>query len=80
MPAPTHPSATPAPGVLACAACAAAYPVAASGLARKSPPRPRSKTQAAGTTGTTCAGSGPTRTPRPRSSSQAITPEAASSP
>ncbi len=80
VPAPTQPSATGAPGSLAAAASTAARPVAASGRALKSPPRPRSNTHAAGTTGTTCAGSTPTRTPRPRSSSQAITPDAASSP
>jgi hypothetical protein len=46
----------------------------------KSPPRPRSKTTAVGTTGTTWPGSGPTGTPSCRRSSSAITPSAVANP
>jgi hypothetical protein len=80
VPAPTLPCATGAPGGVAAAASTASRPSAASGRARQRPPRPRSNSTAAGTTGTTCAGSFPTRTPRPCSSSQLIAPAAESSP
>ena len=51
VPAPVLPWATGAPGPVSAAAAAAARPSAASGRARQSPPRPRSKRAAAGTTG-----------------------------
>ena len=62
------------------AADAALAPNPASGRLAKRPPRPRSKMTAVGTTGTTCAGSGPTRMPSARRSRCAITPSAAASP
>ena len=64
----------PRHGVSARAECTAVRPSAAVGQAVKSPPLPRSKMTAAGTTGTTSVGPRPRSTPRPCSLHHSITP------
>ena len=74
-PAPT----LPCSGGVRPAAWQAAWPAAASGRMRASPTC-KSNSTAAGTMGTICPGAPPTGRPMPCSSSQRITPAAASSP